>query len=191
MVIELLKISINWPILLLLVYGWICFDFPNSMPTMSGGTCGSGEYFEAFIPNRHLSFTIWFLSYLQEKSSAEDGDLKTSETFGYGYYQPSLYAAPQPSLYAAPPAAPLQAVAPYHTAPFSTVGSYSVSAPLPATKSVLSSVSSGNARSAYGYGGGYKYGHGYGYGSRWGYGSRGSSNEVYRRQHQPIYVAWG
>lgn len=167
------------------------------MPTMSGGTCGSGEYFEAFILNRHPCFTILILSYLQEKSNADDGDLKTSETFGYGYYQPSLYAAPQPSLYAAAPppppqpAAPLHAVGSYHTAPFSTVGSYSVSAPLPATKSVLSSVSSGNARSAYGYGGGYKYGHGYGYGSRWGYGSGGSSNEVYRRQHQPIYVAWG
>ncbi|XP_013102410.1 uncharacterized protein LOC106083735 [Stomoxys calcitrans] len=122
----------------------------------------------------------------KSKSTSENpDDMNTSETFGYGYYQPGFYAAA--------PAVPLAAVEPYHAATYSAVDSYPVvSAPLP-TKTTVRTFA-GNGRSAYGYGSdsGYKYGSGFD--RRWGYGSgaaaRGTlTNEVYRRH--PVYVAWG
>ncbi|TMW42374.1 hypothetical protein DOY81_012546, partial [Sarcophaga bullata] len=95
-------------------------------------------------------------------------DLKTSETYGYGYYEPNLYTAPLVS----------------HTVPLATtsvVAAPLATAPL-ATAPAISSASAGYARSGYGYGSGYKYGSGYGYGNRWGYGGNAGLNEfIFRR----------
>ncbi|XP_075166330.1 uncharacterized protein LOC142238533 [Haematobia irritans] len=137
-----------------------------------------------------LGHKTWADPVEEDKSSTSDGDdMKTSETFGFGYYQPSLYTpVHQPT--------PFATVGAYNAVPFPpTVSSYPVvRAPLASTTTVLSSA--GNARSAYDYGSGsgYKYGGAYGFNRRWGYGSgaasRGSiTNEVYRRH--PVYVAWG
>ncbi|XP_073846563.1 uncharacterized protein [Musca autumnalis] len=129
-------------------------------------------------------------------SADSDDDMKTSETFGYGYYhhQPALYTAPQALYTAAPPhSPPLATVASYHPTQYSTVTTYPVAPALATTSTLLSSSSVGGARSAsgYGYGSGYKYGHGYGFGNRYGYGNSrtATTNEYYRRQ--PVYVAWG
>ncbi|XP_065370253.1 uncharacterized protein LOC135962321 [Calliphora vicina] len=104
-----------------------------------------------------------------EKSS--DDDLSTSETFGYGYYQPGVYSAPMVAT-----RVPLASTA-------------AIAAPLATSTKTLNSASNGYARSGYGYGSGYKYGSGYDYGKRWGYGGGNAVNEFYRRH--PVYVAWG
>ncbi|XP_037814158.1 uncharacterized protein LOC119605246 [Lucilia sericata] len=103
-----------------------------------------------------------------EKSS--DDDLSTSETFGYGYYQPGLYSSPVVAA----------------RVPLATTAA--IATPL-TTTTTLTSASNGYARSGYGYGSGYKYGSGYDYGKRWGYGGGSAVNEFYRRH--PVYVAWG
>lgn len=113
-----------------------------------------------------ILFFCIFIS--QEKSSKED--LSTSETFGYGYYQPAVYSTPLVAT-----GVPLATTA-------------AISAPLTASNK-LGSTAGGYARSSYGYGGGYKYGSGYDYGRRWGYGGGNAVNEFYR--HHPVYVAWG
>lgn len=96
--------------------------------------------------------------------------MSTSETYGYGYYQPAVYSAPLVS-----------AGVPYAT-------TAAIAAPLATTNKIGSAVG-GYARSGYGYGSGYNYGSGYDYGKRWGYGTGGNVNEFYRRH--PVYVAWG